>query len=414
MNTPHTVYADKNGEIMIEPGLGALGSSGGEWWELVDEDLIPFPPGADLMLLPGRRPVGVNPSGEAEVIVERGVTAVAAVLPQGYTRLLLPAYERKASAPQLPLFGYTAVAAKNGCLYVTARRTDSAEIWNPLFYNTPELKDLVRAKVEKYPRNRILRQLEKCALEYHCLTAQNIFYGRWEGGIPVSPVCNARCLGCVSKQPAECCPSPQGRINFTPSVDEVVEVAACHLEGEGAIISFGQGCEGEPLLAGETIVEAVKRVRKRTRRGTININTNAGVPGTLQALAAAGLDSARISLFSANPIHYNLYHRPEGYDLTQVGQAIDLLREEGCFVSLNLLILPGFTDQTGEMEHLWNFLRRHPVNMIQFRNLNIDPDWFWEKSGIPHGKAGGIRAFITRLQKDFPSVLLGNFSRALR
>jgi len=80
------------------------------------------------------------------------------------------------------------------------------------------LAPLVREKAAFYKDNRIIKQLSECALQYQCFTAQNIFYKRWEGGIPVSPVCNARCLGCISLQPAECCPSPQSRIDFTPTI----------------------------------------------------------------------------------------------------------------------------------------------------------------------------------------------------
>ena len=58
------------------------------------------------------------------------------------------------------------------------------------------------------PENCIITQLAHCALEYSCFTAQNIFYRRYEGGIPVSNACNAACVGCISEQAADCCPSP--------------------------------------------------------------------------------------------------------------------------------------------------------------------------------------------------------------
>src|SRR6266513_4281008 len=100
-----------------------------------------------------------------------------------------------------------------------------------------------------YPRNRIIAQHAHCALDYSCPTASNLFFGRWEMAIAVSPGCNARCIGCISKQEEEYLISPQDRLTFIPSVDEIVEIAVPHLESaENAIVSFGQGCEGEPLL----------------------------------------------------------------------------------------------------------------------------------------------------------------------
>src|SRR5207237_574455 len=81
---------------------------------------------------------------------------------------------------------------------------------------------------------------------------------RWEMAIAVSPGCNARCVGCISKQEEEGLVSPQDRLTFIPNVDEIVEVAVPHLEiAEEAIVSFGQGCEGEPLLQWRRIEQAI-------------------------------------------------------------------------------------------------------------------------------------------------------------
>ena len=41
------------------------------------------------------------------------------------------------------------------------------------------------------------------------------------------------------------------------------------------MVSFGQGCEGEPSLAFEVIAAAIAEMRRQTRRGLININTSA-------------------------------------------------------------------------------------------------------------------------------------------
>lgn len=411
----NVVYATAQGELEFDPTLQALGADGEEYWELRATDLFPLPAGATLFYLPGRSPLGIDAGGEVETITEQGITAVAAILPQGYTRLFLPAYQREPDAPRLPLFGYTAVAFKDDQLWVAAHRTDELNKWDPKFFNTPELSDLIQEKLAQAPQNRILKQLAHCAKEYHCFTAQNIFYGRWEGGIPVSPVCNAQCLGCISKQVAECCPSPQGRIKFAPTPEEVVEIALPHLSGDEAMVSFGQGCEGEPLMAGTVIKEAITRLRQKTQAGTVNINTNAGLPDVLEELAIAGLNTARISLFSADPEYYRFYHQPQGYDLQQVSDSIHRLHRRAVFISLNLLTLPGFTDRESQMEKLFTFLRTHPVGMVQIRNLNIDPDFIWVKMHreqlVPAGKVIGIADFLTTLQQEFPALVVGNYSR---
>jgi hypothetical protein len=125
----------------------------------------------------------------------------------------------------------------------------------------------VETRLRREGKNRLVRHLARCALEYHCFAAKNLFMERWEAPLPAAPACNAGCLGCISLQPADCCPSSQDRIGFVPSVEELCEVAVPHLDKvPRAIASFGQGCEGEPLLVAETLAAAVDAFRRTTSR----------------------------------------------------------------------------------------------------------------------------------------------------
>ena len=74
-----------------------------------------------------------------------------------------------------------------------------------------------------------------------------------------SRACLLYTSGCISLQPAECCPSPQERIKFRPTPEEIAEVGIYHLSvAPDGIISFGQGCEGEPSLAADNIAAGIK------------------------------------------------------------------------------------------------------------------------------------------------------------
>ncbi len=77
-------------------------------------------------------------------------------------------------------------------------------------------------------------------------------------------------------------------------------------------MSFGQGCEGEPLIVSDVIRDAILLIRKETSKGTINLNTNASLPSRVAELADAGLDSMRISMNSPRPKTYKAYFR-QGY-----------------------------------------------------------------------------------------------------
>ena len=130
MSMVRLLYADQDGNILDHPGLGLAGSAGGRW-ETVDEaQCIPLPPGSDLFLLPGRRPVGMNPEGGFEVVSadpgggDGPVSAVAAFLAPAHTATLWAAYERQPDAPNLPLFAYAAVGFARGRMVTTALRVD--------------------------------------------------------------------------------------------------------------------------------------------------------------------------------------------------------------------------------------------------------------------------------------------------
>lgn len=393
--------------------LRALGANGLDLWEPDDSHMIPLPDGTDLFAMPGRSPLAADPANGEVVVVEgedgRPVDALAAALPVGYTRLLLPAAEDDGHGPALPLFGYTAVAERKGRLYTAALRTDDPGPWSPRRYDRRTVERLIAARERECPGNRVLAHLAVCAREYHCRTAQNLFYRRGEAGLPAAVACNASCLGCISLQPAECCPSPQGRIRFTPEPAELADLAVAHLEaGPGRMVSFGQGCEGEPLTAAPLLAETIRAIRKRTGAGTINLNTNGGLPSSLAALVEAGLDQIRVSLFSAISADYEAYHRPRGYGLAEVEESLRLM---GRRASLNLLVYPGFTDAPQQTAALIDLCRRTGPGRLQLRNLNIDPRRmapFLREADPP-----GIRRFLTAFRRALPEAAVGSYSRPI-
>ncbi len=403
------IYADHNGDLQTDPQLLAVGINGCQV-EIADENWVDLPAGGELLLLPGRLPLGFNKHGGQVEVVE-GVTAVAAILPMGYTRTLAPGYEIT-KFQELPLFGYTAVGAVNGRLKAAALKTDEQLKWNPIYYNTVDLPRLIEQMKEGYPNNRILNQLAKCALEYHCLTAQNIFYRRWEAGIPVSPRCNADCLGCISKQPAECCPAPQSRIDFIPEEREITQLAVAHLEAApDGIVSFGQGCEGEPSLQKDLLVKATLGIREKTSKGTINLNSNAGFTEAIKALADSGLDSIRVSLFSAIPENYHWYHRPQGYTLANVRESLQYASANNLRVALNLLFFPGFSNRADETAALKELIASAVIHQVQLRNLNIDPEKMVSVAGDNDAELPGIVDWLNDLQRDFPELHIGNYTK---
>jgi molybdenum cofactor biosynthesis enzyme MoaA len=414
MSAPYLIYCTPEGEIREEPRLQAL-AFGDQPLEATD--LIPLPDGATLSIMPDRQAVGRKPNGERQVISKNRGWAMAALLPIGYTRTLLPAYSKVADTEPLPFFGYSAVAGINGKLYVAALKTDDPHKWHPRVFNRRKLERLVQQKRAALPHNRIIGQHAHCALDYSCPTASNLFFERWEMAIAVSPGCNARCVGCISKQEEEDLISPQDRLTFIPTVEEIVEVAQPHLEqAEEAIVSFGQGCEGDPLMQWKRIERAIKTLRERTDKGVININTNASNPRWLQRLYDAGLDTIRVSTISGHPETYTTYYRPIGYTFENVKESLKRASDEGVYSSINLLCFPGMIDREREVEALLAFVKETKLRLIQLRNLNIDPEVLLPRMPAldSMGKALGMRTLIDTLKREAPDVEIGNFTRPVK
>jgi pyruvate-formate lyase-activating enzyme len=416
---PRLILSDTEGNIFDHPSLKLSGRSGDRFFLPHPSELVPLPKGSQLFTLPGRIPIGWDEEKKSFVSSRKvelrskevECIAVAAFLPPGYIRTLLPATQLEPKAPTLPLWAYSAVGWKDGKFWATGLFIDPNLHWNPKYFeNDRLLKRKVHTFLRKSPENRLLQQLSRCALEYHCFAAKNIFFRRWECPLPTSPSCNAACIGCISLQPSECCPASMERIRFVPTVDEVLEVALPHLEeAEDAIVSFGQGCEGEPLMQWRLLERSIRELRERTDRGTVNLNTNGSFPGRVAKLCDAGLDSIRVTLNSSHLKFYKRYHKPKGYSFGEVLDSMVQAKKKGIYTSINLLVFPGFTDREEEVEGLIKLIRKTDLDLIQMRNLNIDPDLYLKNMG--KGEGMGISIMIDILKKEFPSLQFGYFNR---
>lgn len=407
----YLVYADENGNVYDHPTLGALARSADIITELIEEELIPLPEGATLVSLPGTSPIGIDLESGEMTRLEGEYQAVGALLPQGFTRLYIPAYVKRNKNELLPMFGYTAVVWKDGAFYVAAEQSDDPDRWNPANCDPEQLEQDVQLLLNKYKGNRLFEHLSHCALEYECLTASNTFLSRWEGAVPVSFSCNAGCFGCISEQPEDRgFVSPQTRLTFKPTVDEVVEVMLEHLKHPDSIISFGQGCEGEPSTQAPTIIKAIRQVREQTDTGYININTNAGLTDHIKGIVDAGLDLMRVSTISAVDEHYNAYYMPRGYDLRNVEKSLKYAVDHGVYTSINYLVFPGVTDREEEIEAMLDFVKRTGLRLIQLRNLNIDPESYLQIIPPAKGEILGMKTMIEIFKQELPDVVIGSYT----
>lgn len=412
-SSPYVLYSDGKGNIFEDVSLYAAGRTGWDAVPVPEDEWIELPGGGQLYELPGRRGIGIDvKTGDMRLCVKGW--AVAAFIPPAHTGFYVAAYEASPDAPTLPLFCYTAVGWHNETFYVPAVRIEQDIRQECAGFNEGEVHSGVKKLIQTYPHNRLVAHLaNNCALTYHCPAARNFFIGRWECPVPSSPACNANCHGCISFQPEEeTIVSTQDRLTFKPTAEEIVEFTVPHLKSAPyPIISFGQGCEGEPLLMWEIIREAIIEIRKHTNNGSININTNGSKPNAVRALCEAGLNSIRVSTNSARTEIYTPYYRPNNYVLEDIVESLKVVRGYGGWTSINYFVFPGVTDSVAEYEALRKLIIDTDLQMIQWRNFNIDPDWYLGKLGlVDTGEVLGMKQLLHLIKEEFPHLKFGYFN----
>lgn len=415
-SSPYILYSDGKGNIFEDTSLYATGRSGWDAIPVPEDEWIELPDGGSLYELPGRKGIGIDVKTGEMRLCEKG-WAVAAFIPPAHTGLYLAAYETGKDAPTLPLFCYTAAGWYNNKFYVPAVRIEQDIRQECAGYDKKKIDIGTNNLLKAYPHNRLVKHLmENCCQTYNCPAARNFALGRWECPVPVSPACNANCIGCISFQPQEeSIPSTQDRLTFKPTAEEIIEFTVPHLEtAPYPIISFGQGCEGEPLLMWETIRNSIIEIRKHTNKGSININTNGSNPEWVRALCVAGLNSIRVSTNSARREIYMPYYRPNNYQFEDIVESLKVVNSFGGWTSINYFVFPGMTDSVAEYEALRKLIKETGLKMIQWRNFNIDPDWYLGKIGVTDtGDCLGVKQLMELIREEFPDLKFGYFNPSI-
>jgi wyosine [tRNA(Phe)-imidazoG37] synthetase (radical SAM superfamily) len=456
---PALLLATESGEIFQHPHLELAMDNGLDYVRPVASELTAVPPGWDIMAMPHTRPVGYDSeTGEFVTLHEftyeddAGIShtvvpcAVAIHPPPGYVRRYHPAAEyldarhpdekfketgggrlklfdadraeikADEARPGLPLWAYSAVGFGKKGMVAAIFLADEVSRWKPDIYYRSDLDERIEKRLAQDPDNQILKQLSVCARDYLCCCAQNIFYERWEGALPSSPACTAACLGCISKDPEWDTPVPQKRLKFSPEAEDLKKVMVHHLEtAPEPMVSFGQGCEGEPTMYGDALVESIRQTRAETPKGVININCNGSRPEVVRDAARAGAEALRISINTFDPDVFEAYYRPSDYNMETVLDSLRAGRDEGMYLSINLLIWPGWTDRMQELDRISALVDEGLIHMIQLRNLCVDPGYF--RSILPPREARGIlvgmRAFVEELHRRHPKLRFGTFNPRL-
>jgi len=131
----------------------------------------------------------------------------------------------------------------------------------------------------------------------------------------------------------------------------------------------------------------------------------------VKILCEAGLNSIRVSTNSARKEIYMPYYRPNNYEFEDIVESLKIVNSYSGWTSINYFVFPGMTDSEEEYEALRKLIIDTDLNMIQWRNFNIDPDWYMGKIGAYEtGDLLGIKQLQELIHEEFPNVKFGYFN----
>jgi hypothetical protein len=377
-----SVHADRASRVLVsrDHQAAALGRDGAT----AVSDAIPLPAGTRLIAMP-RDAIAIGRDGRPRPL-GRDRLALGAILPTGYVRLASPAYRDDPGAAPLEPLAYTAVAAgPDGEPLVAAAATGET--------SEATAHGGAAGALRTHPANALARQLARCARENACVAAAA---GLGRGALPAVlgappaerpslPVALRSGYAGGVKEPA----------SFTPTSDEIADVAADHLERGGTSVAFGRACDGEPLMRVRVLEEAVRAIRDRRPDAVVHLETCGSDTSALRRAIDAGVASVTVRIGSTRGVTYDRLHGPTAHRWTDVQASVRAVAEGGARLTIALLLLPGLTDRADEVDALMALLGDLPGGTLDLRDLGCDP--LRVLAAFPGGAAGGTRAFLARL-----------------
>jgi hypothetical protein len=144
----------------------------------------------------------------------------------------------------------------------------------------------------------------------------------------------------------------------------------------------------------------------------MNLNSNASRPAVIERLCEAGLESLRISTNSAQPDVYTAYYNPSRYTFEDVQESGRVIKRRGGYLMLNYFVFPGVSDTREELEALSAWITESSIDMLQLRNLNIDPETYLDTLGVVTelSEPMGIAPWLAELGRRHPGLRTGYFN----
>ena len=397
------IHSDRSGRVFVSADYGATALDGRA--PAIFERAIPLPPDAQLIPLADRAAIGIDRRGQPRPL-GAARWALGAVLGPGYLRTHLPACAAAPDSAPLEPLTYAAVAADRAgeivvgavAMGAPAQGTVSGRVTDD------DLASRITDRLRSEPSNRLLRQLVRCAREYECQAARNAFLGRGECALPLGAPSNDDARSSVALRRRDD-RAPTEPTAMLATAADAAAVANAHFRAGGTSVSFGQACEGDPLLLVRTVAAAAALIA-RPGGTEIVLRTNASSAAALARAADAGIDRVVVALASAHGPTYELVHAPSGHRWTDVRASLRDAATRKLALTIELLTLPGLTDREAEARELIALLGELPAGTALLP-VDLAADPYALLARLPKdGDTIGIAALLERLRVEAAHVRL--------
>lgn len=430
---PCLVFADLDGNMYDEPDLHMLSLDASAIGLPRPEEVTPLPAQCELVLLPGRYALGLEPE-TGEVVIHEGF-AVAALIPSNYLAVGLPAAHSDSLPPALPHQAYAAVGFANNRFYMAAKKIDEAPK-SPPKVASKKTKKAGNALCAQYPENRLIRHLvTSCVQDNNCWAAQNLCLGNGEIFLPVPPFCP-----CDTQKNCHN-PSSHSQV-FSPTPQEILEVMLHHARNAvSPVISFGHSCNtNNQTEAPQALIEAIRLFRQQDTKtplclrlydigisheemhlpkngyGKLEADISHGndssqviFPSPLSLLAQAGLSDIIVTI---SCLHSRLGGGTDNGNMqTDMDIGLHAIFETSVSLKLRRTInyeyFAGLSDTVTEADRLVALLKDYSIHFLRLTNYPCDPhqvveDCEQRNIGDTLGPVMGIGNFLKYIKRECP------------
>lgn len=379
-NIPNLLFADKNGNIYDHPTLKMTGKTNSFDIVPYETELTELPSKHKINFLEGAVPLGYDQE-KARIVEFEGGFPVYITPPKGYIRVLMPSFKMLKNTNMLHE-EYTAVGFTDDTFYFPGIKVDilTEDITEILSF-----KDII-AKFDQ-TNNRLIKNFLKMSRKT---------FGEVETLTPFGNeiILDFKYLGEVKSS----------------EIYELIDIY-CR-EQKLPVVTFRNVSSSENSF--DSFIEVLRLCSKLSPL-TINVDNPILPNAQIKKILEYQPHSITIPLISPSDsflvknVSLALGLGEKHNDNVQ--KITEIFEKYGTHIFINLLTLPGFTDRSGNVQNIVDFLNTYRINSLKLSNMKTDISTVFQGEESLKEELLGIRTMLKMLKKSCKGLRFSVFGR---